>query len=239
MFKIKEVPTCSWSFDYENKIYNEKELSQLRDEEINSLVRNRCHFLKEILEVLNEEAILLVDKMIINDSGNEFTQVFNDSSLDFITEEINKNAIDFMKNKSCFYCELEGSTLIETEKEKNIYNGVISINYSLLRNGIELHTYSDLWSPMSLDDNYQIDLALLNNPRLERSLKKIKAIGKYSFISPDEGEYGDEELAQLGFRIITNQGDITKFIDFPKGREEEVKPFISQYAPDYPLKDNI
>lgn len=109
-------------------------------------------------------------------------------------------------------------------------NNIISISYLFTNNSVVISTYCDLWSPIDgSEEHYQIDFAVLNTPRLERCLRKIKATGKYDDIYPDEGELGDSPLPQYGFKVCSYGDDITKRADFPKERIEDVKPFIYEY----------
>lgn len=221
---------CSWSFDKEGTIYSKESFSILEKDSIKDVVDSRLDFLLEVLEILYDEQILLIDNVNLRIFEVECHRAVKSSELPMFIQRVKAEIKqDFTKNKIPFSCVLLGRTIVKNKTGEKEYKGIIDLSYSLLRNGFELNNHSDMWSPMDINDNYQIDMAILNGPRLERSLTKIKALANYSFICPDEGEYGDEELPQLGFRVLTYQGDITERDDFPKQRKEEVKRFIGSY----------
>ena len=221
---------CSWTFDLQGKIYTKEEFSSLNKKSRNSIVEKRLSYLLAVFNILHSQNILLINRIEAKFFGESFNYYFQDSSPSFIIDRIKE---DFMKippnGKFPFSCTASGETIIKTIHREEEISGIIDISFSLTRTGIDIVNNSDLWCPMDLDDNYQIDVAVLNGLRLEECLKSIKALGAYSYICPDEDEFGEDNLAQYGFRIITFQGDITKRDDFPKGREEEVKPFIWEY----------
>jgi len=221
---------CSWSFDKQGSIYSKESFSNLEKDYVKDLIDRRLDFLLEVLEILYDEQILLVDNVNLRIFEVEYHYAVTSSELSVFTQRIKTEIKQaFTKNKMPFSCVLRGRTIIKNKTEEKEYKGLIDLSYSLLRNGFELNNHSDVWTPMDLNDNYQIDMAIQNGPRLERSLARIKALANYSFICPDEGEYGDEELPQLGFRVLTYQGDITELDDFPKERKEEVTRFIGRY----------
>ena len=227
---IDSFGLCSWSFDKEGVIYNSETFSMLNKRQKEIVIDERLSFLLKVLEVLKTEKILLITTLETYTSGTKNSCLFDDPSIHFVLSQYKSDILDKYTQKTHLpMCSVQGLTIINTNNGKEKVKNIISLFYSLGRNGIEITTYSDLWSPVDLDDNYQIDLAVLNNSRLERCLQKIKALGGYASIYPDEGEFGEDKLSQFGFRVITYQGDITEWDDFPKGREEEVKPFIWKY----------
>lgn len=221
---------CSWTFDFQGKTYELEEFTSLSLEARNDLVEERFNYLLAVFNILYSQKILLIDKIEAKVFGKDYNYDFQDPSPDLIIEVIKE---EFKKQPSNgkfpFSCTAKGRTIVKTIEGEEEVTGVIDASFSLTRTGLDVVNNSDLWSPMDLDDNYQIDIAVLNGLRLEKCLKEIKALGNYSYISPDEGEFGEDRLAQYGFRVITFQGDITEWADFPKGREEDVKPFIWKY----------
>jgi len=221
---------CSWAFDFQCKSYEPEEFTSLSLKAKNDLAEERFNYLLSVLNILYGQNILLIDKIEVRFFGEEYNYYFQDPSPDLIIalikEEFKKQSSN---GKFPFSCTAKGKTVVKTMKGDEEISGVIDASFSLTRMGLDIINNSDLWIPMDLDDNYQIDIAVLNGLRLEKCLKDIKALGNYSYISPDEGEFGEGRLAQYGFRVITFQGDITEWADFPKGREEDVKPFIWKY----------
>ena len=210
------------------KYITQKTFSMLNKEQQEIVIDERLGFLLEVLKILEDEKILLINKLNFNVSGVGDEYFLGNSKYD---SHFRKFKSDILHSSSGDLSSLkaEGSTIINTQDGEVKGENIMTLFYRFNGNGIEITTYSDLWSPVDLDDNYQIDLAVLNNSRLERCLQKIKALGGYASIYPDEGEFGEDKLSQFGFRVITYQGDITEWDDFPKGREEEVKPFIWKY----------
>lgn len=228
--KIRHTSLCSWAFDRKKEIYSAEEFSLLCKSQQKNAIDERLSFLSKVLEILKTEKVLLVNKLEINICGVKEELFFNNPNITFIFDEFRLKILNKYKlNEDLPICLIKGYTIIKTSRGERKIENIMDVFYSFGGNYFYIATYTDLWSPMDLDDNYQIDLAVLNNPRLKRCLQKIKALGGYSFISPDEGEFGDDELSQFGFTVIPYQGDITTRKDFPKGREEEVKPFLWKY----------
>lgn len=221
---------CGWSFDYKNQIFTEEEFNQLTINTRNVIIDTRLNYLLLVLDTLALHQILIPNRVeaqvygqaIIISSSNLTTIEIIDCLKDNLKQSNDKNHYPLQVT---FF----GVTNINLPERTEEQEQVIDLSYSLLRNGIEINNHSDLWSPMDLDENYQIDIALLNNHRLENCLKAVKALGEYSYICPDEEEFGDEELPQYGFRILVPHADVLERGDFPKGREEDIKKFMWQY----------
>lgn len=232
--KTTWLSLCSWCFEYQDDSYQQDEFQSFSKIVRDEMIDKKLDYLHSVLYLFHKYNLLEVDKIegaFIKNNPLEYNETVE---LESLISDLSMSFKDnYALNHPPLYANLTGITTIRTSEGSQKIDGVIKLQYSLLGNRIDISIHSDLWSPMDMEENYQIDLALLNSPRLEACLKDIKGLCDYSYICPDEGEMDGDGLSQLGFRILVPHPDVLERDDFPKGREEDMKKFMWQYLPPY------
>jgi hypothetical protein len=129
-------------------------------------------------------------------------------------------------DKDTFF--LRGKTLIKTNDGDIWEKDIVIFGYDFNLINLHISIYSDVWLPVDYRWNLQIDTAELNYGRLNKTLKKIKALG-FNDLMPDEGEdYRDEYYPQHGFNIFLSD-DILDYVDDADKLSEDNVNIIQKY----------
>lgn len=205
------------------------------DEKFASSSRSKNEALKKILHIFSEEKML-----IINQLKTFWAQPPNeDTSFELAYQDENElfSVVDTIVENfgETIGLKFFGSTIIFTP------NGVgeeisncIEFAYDLSSKSLTVNFIEDVWTPVTKEWEWQIDIAEMNSERLPRFLKRIITEVGYQKISPNEGEICREFFRPMkGFKVYILEDDFLwthGFYPCPPEKLEFVRSFILDQA---------
>src|ERR1044072_2468136 len=162
--------------------------------------------LKKVLFILIESKMLLPRSL---EGKNEELKYNNVDELVTLIE-----ADNFLHN--CFDFGIKGDTIIYTEQGEEIYSDIFCLDgFRTFQQSFALSTKSDIWLPMSFDEDsysfvWNLERYNLNHYRVPSVLKKINDIlgweNKYLLAK----EYNERGCFQRGYDFFLSQRVITR-----------------------------
>lgn len=157
--------------------------------------------LKIILTILIESQ-LLIPKLL--DGKNQKLEYKNIDDLISLIEKDNYL-------QTCFEFDISGDTVIYTEKGEEIHSSIFCLqSFRTFQQSFVLSTKSDIWMPMSFDENshsyiWNLERYNLNNHRLSSVLKKINKSLGWENENLLQKEFNERGSLQIGYDIFLSQ----------------------------------
>ncbi|MFH6963627.1 hypothetical protein ACHRVK_14625 [Flavobacterium plurextorum] len=157
--------------------------------------------LKIILTILIESQ-LLIPKLL--DGKNQKLEYKNIDDLISLIEKDNYL-------QTCFEFDISGDTVIYTEKGEEIHSSIFCLqSFRTFQQSFVLSTKSDIWMPMSFDENshsyiWNLERYNLNNHRLSSVLEKINKSLGWENENLLQKEFNERGSLQIGYDIFLSQ----------------------------------
>jgi hypothetical protein len=186
----------SWHFDSNNYDY---------DYDISPYPEIRSD-LKILLSILIESKLLIPKSL---EGKNEKLDFNNIEDLISLIEKDNYL-------QTCFEFDIRGDTIIYTEKGEEIHSGVFCLqSFRTFQQSFVLSTKSDIWMPMSFDEDshsyiWNLERYNLNNYRLSSVLEKINRSLGWHNENLLQKEFNERGSLQIGYNIFLSKEVIVR-----------------------------
>lgn len=151
--------------------------------------------------------ILIEHKLLIPKSIEGYNGKLNYNTIDDLIELIQKD--NFLQN--CFEFGISGDTIIFTEQGEETYSNIFCIeSFRTFQQSFILSTKSDVWLPMSFDEDgysfvWNLERYNLNYNRLPFVLKKVADSTDWENDNLLRKELHERGSLQIGYNIFLSQ----------------------------------
>ncbi len=151
--------------------------------------------------------ILIEDKLLIPKFLEGRSEELNYNSIDDLIEQIQKDV--FLQN--CFEFGITGVTVIRTEQGEEMHSGIFCIeSFRTFQQSFVLSTKSDIWLPMSFDEDnfsfvWNLERHNLNYDRLRSALKKIADATGWENENLLIKEFHERGSLQIGYDLFLSK----------------------------------
>jgi hypothetical protein len=157
--------------------------------------------LKTLLTILIESKLLIPKSL---EGKNEKLDYNNIEALISLIEKDNYL-------QTCFEFDINGDTVIYTEKGEEIHSGIFCLqNFRTFQQSFVLSTKSDIWMPMSFDEDsysyvWNLERYNLNNHRLSSVLEKVNKSLGWENENLLQKEFNERGSLQIGYNIFLSK----------------------------------
>ncbi|WP_264551423.1 hypothetical protein [Flavobacterium sp. N2038] len=180
--------------------------------------------LKTLLTILIESKLLIPKSL---EGKNEKLDYNNIEDLISLIEKDNYL-------QTCFEFDINGDTVIYTEKGEETHSGIFCLqSFRTFQQSFVLSTKSDIWMPMSFDEDsysyvWNLERYNLNNQRLSSVLEKVNKSLDWENENLLQKEFNERGSLQIGYNIFLSKEVLIREYEENPNPDFNIKEYIEK-----------